>query len=236
MSRLLLARMYLPFVLGFFSFIVPRKNKGIPVLLAVVASTLTFVICIKIFLLRSSLSNLSQTQYLWLDNLSAFVTLFIGFFGLIIVIYSLGFMKDKDNLNKYYAYVLWTISASLGVAMSNHLVLFLTFWGILGITLYLLIAMGSEGAASSAKKAFVIIGGSDSLILLGIVIIGRLTSSLFMNQPSIALDSNLATLAFLCLALGAFAKAGAMPLHTWIPACAETAPTPVMAFLPASLD
>jgi formate hydrogenlyase subunit 3/multisubunit Na+/H+ antiporter MnhD subunit len=236
MNRLLFTSMYLPFILGLFSFIVPRKNKGIPVLLAVVASTLTFVICIKIFQTRNSLSNLGQTQYLWLDNLSAFIALFIGLFGLIIVIYSLGFMKDKGNLNKYYAYVLWTISASLGVVMSNHLVLFLTFWGILGITLYLLIAMGSEGAAASAKKTFIIIGGSDALLLLGIAILWKIAPQLEINKMHIPLTAPLATLSFVCLALAAFAKAGAMPLHTWIPDSAETAPTPVMAFLPAALD
>jgi formate hydrogenlyase subunit 3/multisubunit Na+/H+ antiporter MnhD subunit len=40
----------------------------------------------------------------------------------------------------------------------------------------------------------------------------------------------------MCLAAGAFAKAGAMPFHTWVPDTAEDAPTPVTAFLPASLD
>ena len=48
--------------------------------------------------------------------------------------------------------------------------------------------------------------------------------------------SELAVIAFLCLAVASFAKAGAMPVHTWIPDCAEKAPIPVTAFLPASLD
>ncbi|MCX5666978.1 MAG: proton-conducting transporter membrane subunit, partial [Candidatus Omnitrophica bacterium] len=42
--------------------------------------------------------------------------------------------------------------------------------------------------------------------------------------------------AFLCLAIGALAKAGAMPFHVWIPECSKPAPAPVMALLPASLD
>ena len=43
-------------------------------------------------------------------------------------------------------------------------------------------------------------------------------------------------IAYLCLAIACFAKAGAMPFHSWIPDCAESAPLPVVAFLPASLD
>jgi len=36
--------------------------------------------------------------------------------------------------------------------------------------------------------------------------------------------------------IGALTKAGAMPFHTWIPAAAEGAPTPVMALIPAAID
>ncbi|GAH93150.1 unnamed protein product, partial [marine sediment metagenome] len=42
--------------------------------------------------------------------------------------------------------------------------------------------------------------------------------------------------AFILLMIGAIAKAGTMPFHTWIPDAAEEAPLPVMALLPASLD
>jgi len=47
---------------------------------------------------------------------------------------------------------------------------------------------------------------------------------------------NLSTFAYLCLAIACFAKAGAIPLHSWIPDCASSASVPVTAFLPASLD
>jgi formate hydrogenlyase subunit 3/multisubunit Na+/H+ antiporter MnhD subunit len=47
---------------------------------------------------------------------------------------------------------------------------------------------------------------------------------------------SLVGLAYICLAIACFAKAGAMPLHSWIPDCAQTAPLPVVAYLPASLD
>lgn len=50
------------------------------------------------------------------------------------------------------------------------------------------------------------------------------------------LDSPPAVYAFLCLLVGILAKAGAIPLHTWLVDTAEDAPTPVTAFLPASVD
>ena len=57
-----------------------------------------------------------------------------------------------------------------------------------------------------------------------------------MSKIVLTFDSTMAYVIFICLALGAFAKAGAMPLHTWIPDVAETAPLPVTAYLPAALD
>jgi formate hydrogenlyase subunit 3/multisubunit Na+/H+ antiporter MnhD subunit len=42
--------------------------------------------------------------------------------------------------------------------------------------------------------------------------------------------------AFLALVTAAFAKAGAMPFHSWVPDSGEKAPAPVAAFLPAALD
>ncbi|MFC1753178.1 NADH-quinone oxidoreductase subunit L [Thermoproteota archaeon] len=236
MKNVIIASLILPFAAGLISFITPKQLKKIPAVLATVVSSVTLGLCCMIFKFKPALIYYKSIGLFWVDNLSAFITLFIGLFGFLIVIYSLGFMRKSENLNKYYAYILWTISASIGAAISNHLILFVTFWGMLGITLYLLIAMGTEGSAGSAKKTFIIIGGSDAVILLGIAILWKISPSLEMSVMQLAVNSQLATLAFICLVLGAFAKAGAMPLHTWIPDSAETAPTPVMAFLPASLD
>lgn len=233
---LLLWSIVLPFVFGLGCFLLPKDDRTLSPFFALFASAITSVACFEMFILRPLFFTIGTRGYLWVDTLSGFVSIFICLFGFLIVLYSMGFMKGKDNLNKYYAYVLWTIAASIGAATANHLVIFLTFWGILGITLYLLIAMGSPGAHASAKKTFIIIGASDALLLLGIAILWGVSPTLQMSMIRVPLTSSLATLAFVCLALGAFAKAGAMPLHTWIPDSAETAPTPVMAFLPASLD
>jgi len=171
------------------------------------------------------------------DNLSRFVGIFIGLFSLLTVIYSSGFMRKRKGMVSYYLCIILTLAASLGAVFSNNLIVFVVFWGFLGLLLYLLIGFGQkERTSSTAKKAFIIIGGTDALMLLGLALIWRITGTLQMDKMSIALSSRSAIVAYLCLAAGAFAKAGAMPFHTWVPDTAEDAPTPVTAFLPASLD
>ena len=177
------------------------------------------------------------TQFFKFDNLSIFIGIFIGIFFLLITIYSFGFMWQKKRLIYYYSCLILTLLSSLGAVFSNNLILFMIFWGFLGLLLYLLIEFDqTENASYTAKKAFIIIGGTDALMLLGLALVWRLTGSLQMDEVSISLNTKVAVLAYMCLAAGAFAKAGAMPFHTWVPDTAKDAPTPVVAFLPASLD
>jgi len=178
-------------------------------------------------------------SYPWfkLDGLNAFVVLAIGLFSLLTLIYSVRFMKGRKHLLQYYLYIILTALVSILAVLSNHLILLLVFWGFLGLTLYLLINMGSENSSAIAKKTFIIVGGSDALMLLGIGIIYYLSSGvLFVDKIKLGLDSGLAVGAYICIAVACFAKAGAMPFHSWIPDCAKEAPAPVVAFLPASLD
>jgi formate hydrogenlyase subunit 3/multisubunit Na+/H+ antiporter MnhD subunit len=173
-----------------------------------------------------------------LDNLNSFVVLAIGLFSVLTIIYSFSFMKGKQQLVQYYAYIILTAAVSIGAVLSNNLILLLVFWGFLGLTLYLLINMGDD-ASAIAKKTFIIVGGSDALMLLGIVIIYYLTGTFQMDKIKIPLNTTyylLPTFAYLCIAVACFAKAGAMPFHSWIPDCAKEAPVPVVAYLPASLD
>jgi len=80
------------------------------------------------------------------------------------------------------------------------------------------------------------VGGSDCLFILGIGIIWLLTGSFQMDNINVHLTGPLSTIAFISLAIASFAKAGVMPMHTWIPDMAMTAPVSITGFLPGSLD
>lgn len=228
--------MLVPIIAGFVTLFIPNRIKFLKEAISVLISGLVLILAARLFLSRPLSLIIGKTLLLQTDNLSRFVILFIGVFGFLIVLYSLRFMKGKDCLNQYYAYLLMTIGGSIGAASANDLIFFISLWGFLGITLYLLIGLGGPDATYASKKTLVIVGGADALMILGIAILWHMSKTLSMRDISLPLDNGLAILAFLTLACGAFAKAGAIPLHTWIPESSEVAPLPVMAFLPASLD
>lgn len=178
--------------------------------------------------------------------LSLLCAAFAAMFFVFAVIYSLKHMKGRSGLWRYYIYLAATFIATLGILFSTTFILLLVLWGFLGLMLYLLINFGtSEGTPESARKSLVIIGGTDVLLLLGIILIWKIVSGdsglagilhLQFGNLSIHLTSRGPVIAYLCLAAAAFAKAGAMPFHTWLPDTARDAPVPVTAYLPASLD
>jgi formate hydrogenlyase subunit 3/multisubunit Na+/H+ antiporter MnhD subunit len=63
-----------------------------------------------------------------------------------------------------------------------------------------------------------------------------MTGSTLIPHDQIPTITGLSVLAFLMFACAAFAKAGAMPFHSWVPDTAQSAPVASVAFLPASLD
>ncbi|MCM8786582.1 MAG: hypothetical protein NC935_00820 [Candidatus Omnitrophica bacterium] len=169
------------------------------------------------------------------DYLSKLVGFFIVLFTLLIFIYSLNFIKTKKK--EYYYWMFLTFLSSLGVVFSNHLFLITIFWGYLGLTLFMLINLYSDqNKASVAKKTFIIVGGSDGFLLFGILLYIYLTSRYFIVEKPLVINSALSFLSFFLIALACFAKAGCIPLHTWIPEMAEVTEAPTVAYLPASLD
>jgi formate hydrogenlyase subunit 3/multisubunit Na+/H+ antiporter MnhD subunit len=73
-------------------------------------------------------------------------------------------------------------------------------------------------------------------MIVGIALLFRLTDSMSINSISLGTDNILTVTAFLALLVGSFTKAGAFPLHSWVPDYSETAPASSSALLPASLD
>ena len=171
-----------------------------------------------------------------LDGLSALMLGASGVFVLLISLYSAGFLSDeKVSPRSYWANFLWVAGAAAATLVSRDLLALTFFWAFMGIPFFLLVNLGSGEADAAAKKMLIVQGGTDGLLILGIGLIYRLTGSFDILQGSIP-TSAAATAACLCVAAAALSKAGAVPLHSWVPDAAASAPVPVAALLPASLD
>src|SRR4030042_3132593 len=245
----------LPLAAGILLFLVPEKFITVKGILALIVSLLTGYLTLSLFsssvqmavldgiigkscilLFGSNLLQGADRYFTFtIDNLSKLIALFISIFAVLILIYSLVYIKS-GRVKNYYAWFLITIGCSYGAVLSDNLLLFLAFWGILGITLYKLIPGRDEDSSATAKKTLILIGASDTIMIIGIALLWRLTGSFSMDSVSLPTDNILSVTAFLALLVGSFTKAGAFPFHSWVPDYAKDAPASSSALLPASLD
>jgi len=186
-----------------------------------------------------------------LDPLAAVMLVMVSFVGLLIFIYSSGYMAHDENATRFFCFLALFAGAMLGLVISNSLLLLFMCWELMGLTSYLLIGFWyfKPSAAAAAKKAFLTTRVGDIFFLLGIVWLFAQTGTLlFYNngagsiehsalalllaQPA-ALGLSAATAIGLLLFAGAVGKSGQLPLHVWLPDAME-GPTPVSALIHAA--
>lgn len=237
---------YLPLLTGILLLAVPERIRMIKGILALIISGISLFFAIKLFFYAPQLVNLDfasgllrgngQFSAFNVDNLGKFITLAVCFFGVLILIYSLAYLDRNRSPRNYYPWFLITIGLSAGAVLTDNLLLFITFWGFLGLTLYKLIKADDELSSSAAKKTLIMVGSSDGIMILGIGIVWKIYGTFTISELDIPTASPALAIAFLSLITGSFTKAGAFPFHTWIPDYAQHAPASSSALLPASLD
>ncbi len=174
------------------------------------------------------------------DSLAAVMTLVVTGVGLLIHIYSIGYMSHDKSCARYFAYLnLFTFAMLILVLGANLAVMFIGWEGV-GLCSYLLIGFWftKDSAANAGKKAFITNRVGDFGFLLGaallISVLGTLdTAGITAAVESGSMSKGLATAAALLLFLGATGKSAQIPLYTWLPDAME-GPTPVSALIHAA--
>ena len=91
-----------------------------------------------------------------LDPLAAAMLVMVSLVGLLIFIYSVGYMAGDENFTRFFCFLSLFAGAMLAVVMANSLVLLFIAWELVGLASYLLIGFWHQkpAAAAAAKKAF----------------------------------------------------------------------------------
>jgi NADH-quinone oxidoreductase subunit L len=174
------------------------------------------------------------------DSLAAVMTLVVTGVGLLIHIYSIGYMSPDKSYARFFAYMnLFTFAMLILVLGANLAVMFIGWEGV-GLCSYLLIGFwfSRDSAASAGKKAFITNRVGDFGFILGIGLLISALGTVDIAQISAqveggALSRGLATAAALLLFMGATGKSAQIPLYTWLPDAME-GPTPVSALIHAA--
>ncbi|TFH35782.1 MAG: hypothetical protein E4G93_03180 [Dehalococcoidia bacterium] len=240
---------FFPLIAGGLAFAIPSKSNRFREVASTVIAAVTFVLSVWMLVGGSgdpfnAVPLGFATGYLVdlrMDVLNRFMVLFASLFGLLVTVFSTGYMQGKSRLREYYPYLLLTIGAANGALLANNWLLFVGFFGLVLVTMFLLTTIGSSDASpykvmASASKSMIILMACDTALIIGIGLLFAQTGSMTISETSLAASGVVPVAAFVLIAVGALSKAGAMPMHSWIPDMAVAAPTSVMALLPASID
>ena len=182
----------------------------------------------------------------FVDPLTACLLIVVTTIGLLVHIYSIGYMSHDPGYWRFFAYLnLFMFSMLLLVLADSWLVVFVA-WELVGLSSYLLIGFWyrKRSAALAAKKAFIVNRVGDVGFALGIMAIFVNTGTL--DDPRVArhpllvdrrscacADPDPADRRRLLVFAGAMGKSAQFPLHVWLPDAME-GPTPVSALIHAA--
>ena len=180
-----------------------------------------------------------------LDPLTGVMAAMVTFVGLLIFIYSAGYMKEDERMARFFCYLSLFAAGMLGLVLVNNLLLLFMCWEIVGVASYLLISFWfhKPEAAAAGKKAFIVTRIGDMGFLIGILLAFKTTGTLtlydggqgLLELPigATVLGLKASAMISLLLFMGAVGKSGQLPLHVWLPDAME-GPTPVSALIHAA--
>ena len=157
-------------------------------------------------------------------------------------LYAIGYMRGlhEHAQTRFYSFFAISLSATMGVAFSANLLTIYFFYEMLSVSTFPLVTHMQDKEARTGGRTYLGYLLFTSLCLLLPAMSwcyvwldgGNITMDFLTDTGKVGAFSQTTQIILLSLFTFGFAKAGIMPLHSWLPG-AMVAPTPVSALLHA---
>ena len=177
-----------------------------------------------------------------LDPLSSIWLLFVTGVGMLIHIYSMGYMGQEGGYYRFFGYLNLFMFSMLTLILGNNYALTFVGWEGVGLCSYLLIGFYflRHSASTAANKAFIVNRIGDAWFILCMFTVAWYFGSMqythvndLARSGQFGIGDPVITAACLLLFVGACGKSAQFPLHVWLPDAME-GPTPVSALIHAA--
>lgn len=182
-----------------------------------------------------------------LDGFRALYGTIAAFMWMMSTLFSKEYFAHYRNRNRYYLFLLLTLGATIGVFLSADFYTTFIFFEMMSFTSYVWVAHDEKKGslrAAGTYLAVAVIGGL--VMLMGIFLLFSVTGTLKFDEliglsmqyeQVLGVDDSASVamkklwVAGICMLFGFGAKAGAFPLHIWLPKAHPVAPAPASALL-----
>ncbi len=233
-----------------------RLAKPITNVIAVGSVALSFLYVLFVLAKLSPLNTIfSEHYFTWIqsgllqvgfdmaiDRLTAVMLLIVTGVGLLIHVYSIGYMSHEEGYARFFSYLNLFMFFMLILVLASNLLLLFVGWEGVGLCSYLLVGFyfREKFATDAANKAFIVNRIGDFGFMLGMLLtvvafhtldFGKIAAAL-AHMPAAATSGAITAIALL-LFVGATGKSAQIPLYVWLPD-AMAGPTPVSALIHAA--
>ena len=238
MNILIYAMVFLPIVSAFLSFLLGRKSKTGRDLFVCSVVSIEFVLSLLLVFrgVEGALVTVPGVCGFGLnftvDGFRSIYAVIAALMWLVTGLLSPEYFAHYRNRNRYYLFLLITLGATEAVFLSADLYTTFIFFEIMSLCSYVWVAQDEKAdslRAGATYLAVAVIGGL--VLLMGIFLLYHQTGTLMIGEISAAAVGVNLWPAALCMFVGFAGKAGAYPIHIWLPKAHPVAPAPASALL-----
>lgn len=241
-ENMLISLIFSPFVMGMVAFAVGKKQHTVRDYL-----TIGYMLCMMtgmLYLAYNIVSN-GETIYVEIPEICGFGLFFEmdGFRAIyasvavlmwtMTALFCKEYFSHHKHTSRFYLFFLFTLGATLGVFLSGDLITTFVFFEIMSFTSYVWVAQEENRASLRAAETYLAVAVIGGLVMLmGIFMLyARIGSLRIDDLIFVGMSDRYTMLAGGCMLFGFCAKAGAFPLHIWLPKAHPVAPAPASALL-----
>lgn len=241
MDILIYLAVFGPMAAAFLSYLIGRSNKHLRDWFLRAAVIAEFLLCL---LLAARFGNAEAEETVKLGGVCGFgLTFAVGgfrciyaaiasFMWTVTALLSPEYFAHYRNRNRYYLFLLITLGATVAIFFSGDLYTTFIFFEIMSLCSYVWVAQDENAGslrAGATYLAVAVIGGM--VLLMGIFLLHHEVGTLIIDELPAACQGKNLWPAALCMLVGFGAKAGAFPIHIWLPKAHPVAPAPASALL-----
>lgn len=242
----LLVPVFFPIIGAYVAFAIGKKNSKIRDIAALVTVLSELIIVLLIFVkslsapeggLQCFVPSLCGLGLCFnVDGFRAVYMILAALMWAVTMTVSEEYFDHGSNKNRYYLFVILTLGMTMGVFMSADLYTTFIFFELMSFVSYVTVAQEENPDAVAGGKLYLgiaVFGGM--MMLLGLMILMNTVGTAYVDELCDAVakvsDRRALYVAGILISLGFAAKAGAFPLHIWLPKAHAVAPAPASAIL-----